>query len=158
LKYEITIRLNKIKPVAANAATHKPAHTARPIAAVAHMFAAVVSHLVFKPIFKIAQAHKNQTPDTTCAAILPGSLTVALYISGNMILIIINKHDHKPINICVLIPAGSNLYSLSNHIIKAKSALINSLNIISDVDNISIEVVNISIFVINYIYYIKTYI
>jgi hypothetical protein len=65
LKYEITIRLNKINPVAAIAGIHNQAQTARPIAAVAHIFAAVVNHFVFRPIFRIAHAHRNQTPDTT---------------------------------------------------------------------------------------------
>jgi hypothetical protein len=41
------------------------AHAASQIAAVAQIFAAVVNHFVFNPIFIIAQAPKNHTQDTT---------------------------------------------------------------------------------------------
>ena len=77
-----------------------------PIAAVTHIFAAVVSPLVSSPIFIIAPAPRNHTPDTTCAAILPGSLILELYISGTKIDKIMSKHDPTQMSICVLIPAG----------------------------------------------------
>lgn len=47
------------------ASKNNHAQAASQIAAVAQIFAAVVSHFVFKPIFIIAQAHKNQTQETT---------------------------------------------------------------------------------------------
>jgi len=49
-----------------------------PIAAVAHILAAVVRPLVSIPILIIAPAPRNQIPDTTCAAILPGSFMFEL--------------------------------------------------------------------------------
>jgi hypothetical protein len=88
------------------AIVYKPAHAHSHIAAVAHMFAAVVNHFVFRPIFIIAHAHKNPTHETTCAAILPGSLTFESYISGRIIEMIIKSADHSAISMCVLIPAG----------------------------------------------------
>ena len=63
------------------------------------MFAAVVSHFVLRPIFMIAQAHKNHTHETTCAAILHGSLTFDSYISGNKMEIIMKSADHKEMRI-----------------------------------------------------------
>jgi hypothetical protein len=75
--FSIKIKLASMSIAAIRAIVNNHAQAANQIAAVAHMFAAVVSPLVLRPIFIIAQAHKNPTHDTTCAAILPGSLFVA---------------------------------------------------------------------------------
>jgi hypothetical protein len=84
----------------------RPAQTQSPIAAVAHMFAAVVSPRVLSPVLMIAPAPRNPTQDTTCAAIRPGSLMFELYISGTRIERIISIQEPRHISIWVLRPAG----------------------------------------------------
>lgn len=55
----------RINAVVIAASKNNHAQAASQIAAVAQIFAAVVSHFVFSQIFIIAQAHKNHTQDTT---------------------------------------------------------------------------------------------
>ncbi len=126
-------------------AKYNPAQIESPRAAVTHIFAAVVSHFVSIPIFIIAHAPRNHTPDTTCAAILPGSLMLELYISGTMIERIINKHDPTQMSMCVLIPAGCLLSSLSSHNTKAMTSVRNKRSNISDCEITSIIFLNNSI-------------
>jgi hypothetical protein len=65
LKRVISTRLRRMRSVAMKASIWSPAQTQSQIAAVAHIFAAVVSPLVLSPVFIIAQAHRKPTPETT---------------------------------------------------------------------------------------------
>ena len=104
------------------------------------MLAAVVSHFVSIPIFIIAPAPRNHIPETTWAAILPGSLIFELYISGTIIESIIKRQEPTQMSIWVLIPAGCLLSSLSSHNTKAITKVIRRRNKISDCDIISISI------------------
>lgn len=99
LKRVISTRLRRMSRVAIKASIWSPAQTHSPIAAVAHMLAAVVSHLVLRPVFIMAHAQRKPTPETTCAAILPGSFMFELYISGTRIDSIMSIHDPSHIRI-----------------------------------------------------------
>ena len=55
----MSMRFKSIMIVVISQAKYSPAQNVSPIAAVTHMFAAVVSPLVSRPIFIIAHAQRN---------------------------------------------------------------------------------------------------
>lgn len=137
--------------VAIKESMRSPAQTHRPIAAVAHILAAVVSHLVLSHVFIIAPAPRKPIPDTTCAAILPGSLMFELYISGTSIERIMSIHEPSQIRIWVRTPAGWCLISLSSQSKKASQTLINIRMIMSlcDITSVGIKKMLINTLIIS---------